>query len=124
MSRGQSGTDVSSLIRGNSNYHSNYLLGREAINELKIENQQLNYENNKLRTDLDVRNIQITSLKRKLWEKGNEFSQVISERDWFQRKTQNLEYSLHNMRSGNAINGKKINPFLEQDKDSAAEKES
>ena len=86
MSR-SSGTDVGNLIRGN---HSIYLLGREAINELQIENQQLNYENNKLRTDLDLKNIQISSLKRKLWEKQNELSQVAAERDWFQKKTQNL----------------------------------
>ena len=72
MSRG-SGVDVGSLIRGN---HSNYLLGREALNELRVENQQLNYENNKLRTDLDLRNLQVNSLKRKLWEKQNELTQV------------------------------------------------
>ena len=91
MSRG-SGVDVGSLIRGN---HSNYLLGREALNELRVENQQLNYENNKLRTDLDLRNLQVNSLKRKLWEKQNELTQVRdAKKISLKLKVTNLFYSI------------------------------
>ena len=106
--------DVGNLIRGN---HSNYLLGREAINELKVENQTLNYENNKLRTELEMKKTQINSLKRKLWEKENELTQITSEREWFHKKTQSLQIALHSTTKSAQVGlaDKKVNPFLEKD---------
>ena len=99
MSRGSG--DISSLIRGN---HTHYLLGKEAINELKVENQQLNSENNTLRTDLDLKNIQINALKRRVWEKQNEMIQISSELEWFRNKTKSLEIALHAATTKSAIN--------------------
>lgn len=85
--------DISALIRGN--HQTQYLLGREAVNELILENQQLTYENNKLLTDLNMKNMQIAALKRKVWDSDNELNQVVHERDWFRTKTKELEKALH-----------------------------
>merc|ERR1712037_46452 len=82
------------------------------ISALIRENQQLTYENNKLLTDLNMKNMQIAALKRKVWDSDNELNQIVHERDWFRTKTKELEKALHQSKL-TPSSEKRQNPFFQ-----------
>merc|ERR1712037_778182 len=82
------------------------------LSTLILENQQLTYENNKLLTDLNMKNMQIAALKRKVWDSDNELNQIVHERDWFRTKTKELEKALHQSKL-TPSSEKRQNPFFQ-----------